>query len=131
VERSVFTARTPTCDDPKNRHPFSCIVSGPNGSGKSSFCIRFLQNLYALCTERKFDGGIVRRYGEKSAVPSRLQLPANIRFNEGLPEDLRNANGEPRLVMIDDLLNYVYSKQVCDLFTRGSHHRNISVFLIT
>jgi hypothetical protein len=30
------------------------------------------------------------------------------------------------------LLNEVYScQQVCDLFTRGSHHRNISVILIT
>jgi len=31
----------------------------------------------------------------------------------------------------DDLLNEVYSKDVCDLFTKGSHHRNISVILIT
>ena len=28
-------------------------------------------------------------------------------------------------------VNDVYSKQVCDLFTKGSHHRNISVILIT
>ena len=34
-------------------------------------------------------------------------------------------------MILDDLLNNVYSKQVCDLFTRGSHHRNISVILIT
>jgi len=34
-------------------------------------------------------------------------------------------------VILDDLLNDVYSKQVCDLFTRGSLHRNISVILIT
>ena len=34
-------------------------------------------------------------------------------------------------MIIDDLLNDVYSKQVCDLFTKGSHHRNISVILNT
>ena len=34
-------------------------------------------------------------------------------------------------MILDDLLNDVYSKQVCDLFTRGSHHRNISVIWIT
>ena len=34
-------------------------------------------------------------------------------------------------MILDDLLNDVYSKQVCDMFTRGSHHRNISVILIT
>jgi len=119
------------CDDLKFRHPFSCIVSGPSGSGKSSFCICFLQNLDALCTERKFGGGIVWCYGEKSAVPSRQQLPVNIKFNEGIPEDFGNANGEPCLVILHDLLNDVYSKQVCNLFTRGSHHRNISVILIS
>ena len=34
-------------------------------------------------------------------------------------------------MILDDLLNDVFSKQVCDLFTKGSHHRNISVILIT
>ena len=34
-------------------------------------------------------------------------------------------------MILDDLLNDVYSKQVCELFTRGSHHRYISVILIT
>ena len=34
-------------------------------------------------------------------------------------------------MILDDMLNDVYCKQMCDLFTRGSHHRNISVILIT
>ena len=41
-----------------------------------------------------------------------------------------SANGEPCLVILDDLLTDVYSNQVCELFTRVSHHRNISVILI-
>jgi len=32
--------------------------------------------------------------------------------------------------ILDDLLNDVYSKEVCNLFTKGSRHRNISVILI-
>jgi len=64
-------------------------------------------------------------------VPSRHQLPANIRINEGVSEDSGNANGEQCLVILDDLLNDVYSKQVCDLFTRGSHRRNINFIFIT
>jgi len=70
-------------------------------------------------------------YGEKSAVPSRHQLPANVRYNEGVPEDFRSANGDPCLVILDDTLTDVYSKQVCERFTRGSQHRNISDILIT
>ena len=106
-------------------------MTGTSGSRKSSFVIRLLLNLDDLCTEPTFAGGIVWCYGEKSAVPSRHQLPANVRFNEGVPEDSGSANGEPCIVIFDDLLNDVYSKQVCELFTRGSHHRNISVILIT
>jgi len=68
-------------------------------------------------------------YGDKSVVPSRL--PAYVTFKEGVPEDFGSANGEPSLVILDDLLKDVYSKQVCVLFTRGSHHRNISFILIT
>ena len=55
----------------------------------------------------------------------------NIRFYEGVPETFGNADGEPCLIILDDLLNEVYSKEVCVLFTQGSHLRNISVILIT
>jgi len=54
-----------------------------------------------------------------------------IRYNEGVPADLENAHGKPCLIILDDLLNDAYSKEVCDLFTKGSHHRNISWILIT
>jgi len=116
-------------DDLKFKHAFSCIVSGPSRSGKTSFVVRFFQNLRHLCTEQKFAGVVVWCYGEKSAVPSNLY--ANIRIHEGVPEDFGSANSEPSLVILDDLLKDVYSKQVCELFTRGSHHRKLSVILIT
>jgi len=76
-----------------------------------------------------FAGGVVWCYGEKSAVPSRL--PVDVIIHEGVPEVFGSARGEPSLVILDDLLNDVYSKQVYELFMRGSHHRNISVILIT
>ena len=112
------------CDDIKYRHPFPFIVRGPSGSGNSSFCIRFLEKLDAICTERKIGEWIVWCYGEKSAVPSlqQQQLSANICFSEGVTDDLCNAHGQLFLLILDDLLNDVYSNQVCDLFTRGSHH---------
>ena len=58
-------------------------------------------------------------------------LPASYRIHEGVPEDYGSANGELSLVILDDLLTDVYSKQVCELFTQCSHHRNLSVILIT
>jgi predicted ABC-type ATPase len=51
-------------------NPFTLIISGPKGSGKSSFCIKSLQNLDSVCSERDFDGGIIWCYSEKNAVPA-------------------------------------------------------------
>jgi len=48
-----------------------------------------------------------------------------------VPKDFENAQGRPCLIILDDLLNDAISKEVCELFTKGSHHRNISVILIT
>jgi hypothetical protein len=66
-------------------------------------------------------------------VPERelAALHNEVRFHEGVPQNFGNVHGKPCLIILDDLLNEVYSKDVCDLFTKGSHHRNISVILIT
>jgi len=112
---------------------FQCIVSGPSGSGKSSFTLRLVQHLDSLCTEPNFSGGIIWCYNEKSAVPRQklTSLHKNVSFHEGVLQNFGNDHGSPCLIILDDLLNEVYSKDVCDLFTKGSHHRNISVILIT
>jgi len=111
----------------------TCIVSGPTGSGKTSFRLKLLQNLESLCTESKFKGGIIWDYREATAVPREKfsKLGRSIQYQESLPENFGNAQGEPSLIILDDLLNQVYGREVCDLFTKGSHHRNISVLLLT
>ena len=120
-------------DDLKFKHHFTCIVSGPSGSGKSSFTLRLLQHLESLCTEPDFRGGIIWCYSEKSAVPRQklVAIRKNVSFREGVPQNFGDGHGRPCLIIFDDLLNEVYSKDVCDLFTKGSHHRNISIILIT
>jgi ABC-type dipeptide/oligopeptide/nickel transport system ATPase subunit len=119
------------CEDLKFRHPFSCLVSGISGSGKTSFCIQLLQKLDSLCIESRFEWGIFSCYRERNAVPSRQQLPPNVSFDVGVAEHL-DASHRPCLAILDDLLSEAYiCQKVCDLFTRGSHHRNISVILIT
>ena len=48
-----------------------------------------------------------------------------------MPDNLTNPGCKPCLIILEDLLNGVFSKEVCHLFTKGNHHRNISVILIT
>jgi len=102
-----------------------------SSSGKTSFCLRLLQNFDSLCTEREIGGGIIWCYTEKTAAPKSLQMPSKTTYHEGVTDKFEGGGGKPCLVILDDLLNDVYSKQVCDLFTRGSRHRNICVILIT
>jgi len=120
-------------DDIRFKHPFSCILSGPSGSGKSSFNLRLLQHLDSLCTELNFSGGIIWCYSEKSAVPRQTlaAIHKNVSFHVGVPQNFGDDLGRPSLIILEDLLNEEYSKDVCDLSTKGSHHRKISVILIT
>jgi len=105
--------------DLKFKHSLTCILSGPSGCGKSSFCVRFLQNIDALCTAGDFDRGVIWCYSVKSAVPSPILLPKrNVLLIEGVPADFQKARGRPCLVILDDLLNDVYSKKMCDFFLR-------------
>ena len=120
-------------DHLKFKHPFTCIVAGPTGSGKTSYVIKLLQNLDSQCSETRFEGGIIWCYSEVTAVPRQQldKLGLNITYQEGLPATYGNSQGYPSLIILDDLLNETYGRDICDLFTKGSHHRNISVVLLT
>ena len=92
-------------DDLKFKHPFSCIVRGTTISGKSSFCIRIIQEIQTLCTEREIGGRIMWSDGEKTSVLARQQLPSNLNYNEGVPDKIGCGGAKRCLVILDDLLN--------------------------
>jgi hypothetical protein len=56
----------------------------------------------------------------KSAVPQRqlAALRKNVLVREGPPENFENARGLPCLFILDDLLNEVFSRAVCDLLPK-------------
>ena len=61
------------------------------------------------------------------------ELPG-VDFVEGFPEDLNELTRghEQTLLILDDLMSECSKDQrVSDLFTRGSHHKGISVFYLT
>ena len=54
----------------------------------------------------------------------------NVEFQEGLP-DVGRFDGRYRcLLILDDLMNEA-NQNVCDLFTKLSHHRDVSVVFVT
>jgi hypothetical protein len=97
------------------KHPFSCIIAGPSAAGKS-FCVKLLQNLESRCTEPEFAGGILWCYGENAKPSPQSVSGKRMQYYEGVPEDFKNEEGKPALIILDDLLTQVYSKKVCTFF---------------
>jgi len=54
----------------------------------------------------------------------------NVTIVKGV-SDFENPENVPTLIVLDDLMDSAYSTKVSQLFTKGSHHRNISIVLIT
>ena len=108
--------------------PATIVVSGPSGVGKTEFVIDVVIN-----NKEYFKPNvehIVYCYNNWQISYDKIKLVQNLKFNEGLPntnEILSNT-----LLVIDDLYTEAEQNQeILDLFIRESHHRNITVILIT
>lgn len=105
-------------------HPFAAIVAGPSGCGKSNFVTQFIKHRSSICNE--FFSEITWCYDEMQPL---YNIPG-VNYHQGLP-DLHMFDGKnPHLIIIDDLMRESDGR-VVDIFTKGSHHRNLSVFYIT
>src|SRR6056300_66843 len=69
---------------------------------------------------------VIWSYGEWQ--PTYWTLPDHVRLVQGLP-DIPTYSQEPLLLVIDGQMQEVDSR-ITNLFTKGSHHRNISVIYI-
>lgn len=107
--------------DVRLKHPFTGIIAGPTGCGKSTF----VKHLIAHNTELidPAPEQIVWYYGEWQPM---YDILPDVQFVEGLP-DIKSLDGSKRtLVILDDLMCET-DKTVTHLFTKGSHHRDLSV----
>lgn len=110
-------------------HPWAALVAGSSGAGKTTFIKRFLRHLEAM-SDTKFCE-IILFYSEWQPVYNELAELRKIDFREGLPRgDDFPENAGPKLVIMDDLMAET-DKNVVNIFTRASHHRNLSVFFLT
>ena len=106
------------------KHPFTCIVAGPTGSGKTHFVRRLLANKEDML--KPIPDHIIWYYGEWQPLYETMR---DVHFVEGLPDISTLDPGKRHLVIIDDLMSETDEK-ITSLFTKKSHHRNISVIYI-
>lgn len=107
------------------KHPFTLICAGPSSSGKSTFVVKLLESPHMI--DKKIDR-VIWCYGEKNAKPV---LKCKIIYVNGIPDNLDNLCRDNTIVVLDDLMISSQNSKISDLFTKGSHHKNISIILIT
>ena len=111
--------------DGRLAHPFTCIVSGPSGSGKSVFTLKLIERIQEIISppsER-----ILFCYGEYQQI---FDNYPGVEFHDELPE-VNSCDGKKRtLFVMDDLMTSTDDRMV-DIFTKISHHRNLSVVYLT
>ncbi|GFX98715.1 uncharacterized protein TNCV_2567281 [Trichonephila clavipes] len=107
---------------PNLKHPFSMMICGPSNSGKTFFVRRILETKLI----KPFPPKIIWCYGIYQKLFEKM---SDIEFHEGIPSGVENITNA--LIIIDDLMNEVGDdKKLSNLFTKGSHHRDISVIFI-
>ena len=105
--------------------PATIVLSGTTSSGKSTWIQKFLQhNMFDVKPDK-----IYYCYG---VYQKKFEQIPHVEFVYGLPESFEQFCGsQHNLIIIDDLQDEVaHSKAVEQLFTRDSHHRNVSVVYI-
>lgn len=115
----------------KFEHPTTCLVVGPTQAGKTEFAINIIKYKKELFTP--LPDKIYWAYGEKNEKQlKKIQnIEPDIEFFEGCPNldhidpDINN------VLILDDLMDEIGKNQACShLFTRGSHHKNITVIAL-
>ena len=107
------------------RHPFTAIVAGPTSSGKTRFVFRLIENVSQMIDPSP--NKIFYCYGEHQQLFCRYP---RVDFHQGLPELTDFDGSEPTLLIIDNLMHET-NETVVNLFTKGSHHRNVSVMYLS
>lgn len=102
--------------------PFSMIISGSSKCGKTQLTLQILKHF-----EEKF-AKIYWFNMEKQAIPQSILDKNKVEVFEELPQSF-DAVENNSIIILDDLMGSI-NKAVCDLFIKGSHHRQLTVILI-
>jgi hypothetical protein len=109
------------------KHPFTGICAGPTGSGKTELMKNIILNYREMI--KPAPAKIYWYYAESQPKLELALSPVGVEFREGIPELTEFNGAEPTLLIVDDFMTECNS-QITKLFTKGSHHRNLSIWFL-
>ena len=115
-------------------HPFTCMVAGMTGSGKTVWVQSLLQQAQTVIDQPP--ERIIWCYSQwQNAYTQLLMMIPTIEFVKAIPVSLENdtyldVNIRNLIVIDDQMIEAGKDNRIVNLFTKGSHHRNLSVIYI-
>ena len=112
--------------------PSTFLLSGCTGSGKTFFIMKMIANssqMFEHSPEK-----IYYFYSIWQPIFDRFHTENKVTFISGLPNEEKIkeiANEKHNLIIIDDMqINALNDSFISNLFSRESHHRNLTIFLL-
>jgi hypothetical protein len=115
------------------KHPFTCIVAGPSGSGKILLIRRIIKNSHLLISNITLPINILWAYGQYQPL---YNVPINndklkLMYFDGMPNESELNDFKPDIIVVDDLMQELSKSSGLEkMFTKWSHHKNISIFFV-
>jgi hypothetical protein len=112
--------------------PTTVCISGTTNSGKTYFVKQLLENKNEMFNPPA--DKVMYCYGVWQSLFEDMEKQLDIMFHKGLPNEETVdtfVNGNHNIIILDDLMDdVVESKGVQNMFTRGSHHKNLTVLYL-
>ena len=112
------------------KHPATILLSGPTGCGKTRFVRRILEERLI----EPFPTRLIWVYGEWQGDYDQIKtIYPEIEFMQGYSDDIYDSlePTERNLLILDDQMSEASdTKSLAKLFTKGSHHRNVTILYL-
>jgi hypothetical protein len=105
------------------KHPFTALVAGPTGCGKTNFVLKFIRYVKEIVVPPPLH--ILWCYGTYQEAFDSVH---DVEFHDGLPDV--NSLQPKTLLILDDLMHEA-DERVNMIFTKFSHHKDVSVLFLT
>jgi CheY-like chemotaxis protein len=109
-------------------HPFTMLVTGPTQSGKTVFVLKIISQV-----DRLIDPApkrILYCYTEYQPKSFDAFAARGVNFFKGIPSLEMFDGSTPTLLVLDDMMEQL-DENISMLFTRVSHHRDLSVIFLS